>query len=323
MSVPILEVAIGLCFVYLLLSLICTSTNEAIASLTKRRGKMLYDAIANLVGSTGLRDQLYAHPVIRSLAKTSKDFPSYIPPQKFALALMDIVTGKGKSATDGVALRQGVSAIQNNDHLQQSLSTVLADSRAHLQTDQQKIQDWYDDAMDRVSGWYKRRTAVWIWAIALVVTLFINANTVAIFKVLWTNQTVRSSLVDAAKARSEASGGEAMPLVEYTDPQNPQESKPVNPGEALTPGEQALLGELVVGWKADLNNLAVTDDKASWWGTHVLGWLLTMVALSLGAPFWFDLLNKFMNIRNSGKSPAEAARAAAPAETRAAKGATA
>src|SRR5258707_2490727 len=298
---PILEVAIGLCFVYLLLSLICTSTNEALAALTQRRGKMLADAIANLVGDSGLKDQLYAHPLIRSLSKSGKDLPSYISPQKFALALMDIVTGKGKSATDPAALKQGLAAVSNNDHLQQVLSTVLADSREHLKTDQQKIQDWYEDAMDRVSGWYKRKTAIWIWIMALAITLFTNANTVAIFKVLWTNQAVRSSLVDAAKARSEAAGGEPMPLVEYKDPQNPQASSPVNPGEALTPGEHALLGELMVGWKADLENLAATDDMASWWGTHLLGWLLTMVALSLGAPFWFDLLNKFMNIRNSGK----------------------
>jgi hypothetical protein len=36
-----------------------------------------------------------------------------------------------------------------------------------------------------------------------------------------------------------------------------------------------------------------------------LGWLITAFAVSLGAPFWFDLLNKFVNVRASGKAPEE------------------
>ena len=36
-----------------------------------------------------------------------------------------------------------------------------------------------------------------------------------------------------------------------------------------------------------------------------LGWLITAFAVSMGAPFWFDLLNKFVNIRASGKAPEE------------------
>ncbi len=41
-----------------------------------------------------------------------------------------------------------------------------------------------------------------------------------------------------------------------------------------------------------------------WWNqlaSHLLGWLLTAFAISLGAPFWFDLLNKVMVIRSTVK----------------------
>src|SRR5260370_4995440 len=108
---PILEVAIGLCFVYLLLSLICSAVNETIAALTQRRGKLLAQAINNLVGDLGIKDQIYAHPVIKSLYQPGKELPSYIPSQKFALALMDIVTGPGKPASDPEAPRQAVAAM--------------------------------------------------------------------------------------------------------------------------------------------------------------------------------------------------------------------
>ena len=33
------------------------------------------------------------------------------------------------------------------------------------------------------------------------------------------------------------------------------------------------------------------------------GWFMTGLALSLGAPFWFDLLSKFVNIRGAGVKP--------------------
>ena len=35
----------------------------------------------------------------------------------------------------------------------------------------------------------------------------------------------------------------------------------------------------------------------------VVGWLITALAGMLGAPFWFDLLNKLINIRNAGPKP--------------------
>jgi hypothetical protein len=36
------------------------------------------------------------------------------------------------------------------------------------------------------------------------------------------------------------------------------------------------------------------------------GWLITALAASLGAPFWFDLLGRFINVRNAGKVPGRA-----------------
>src|SRR5262249_28002321 len=156
--------------------------------------------------------------------------------QKFALAVMDIVTGSGKAANDPGALRQGLAAMSaagkdgpakgTLNHLQGALTAVLNDSQSPLRTDQQKIQGWYGDAMDRFSGWYNRRPSLWIWGLALVITLCINADTVRITKLLWTNQAVRSAVVDAAKARSQSP--EPQPLVEYKDPQNPQASTPAS-----------------------------------------------------------------------------------------------
>jgi hypothetical protein len=43
----------------------------------------------------------------------------------------------------------------------------------------------------------------------------------------------------------------------------------------------------------------VPDDFWSWLG-RLAGWSATVLALSLGAPFWFDVLGKFARLRNTG-----------------------
>ncbi|HLQ50077.1 MAG TPA: hypothetical protein VK129_01185, partial [Terriglobales bacterium] len=74
-------------------------------------------------------------------------------------------------------------------------------------------------------------------------------------------------------------------------------------------------------WSADMAEMQLSSNKLSWWGSHLLGLFFTLVALSMGAPFWFDMLNKFINIRNSGKAPDRASTQEPPPAQAAAKGA--
>src|SRR5215510_11965979 len=89
----ILEVAIGLVFIYLLLSLICTAVNEIIASLINRRGENLFEGIISLLNDpsfTGLAQKLYNHGLIDGISQSSRR-PSYMASKTFALALLDIL----------------------------------------------------------------------------------------------------------------------------------------------------------------------------------------------------------------------------------------
>ena len=67
---------------------------------------------------------------------------------------------------------------------------------------------------------------------------------------------------------------------------------------------------LPIGWddksdpKRNFTGWTWKGDQGGWWEQlqwHWLGWLLTALAISLGAPFWFDLLNKFIVIRSAVK----------------------
>lgn len=311
---PVLDVAIGIIFVYLLLSLICTTVNEMIAGVRKTRALYLDKGITRLLGGDQeLKKLLYRHPLICSLAESDAALcPSYIPADKFAMALLDIVAGPGKSLTDVPALREGVK-VAANEHLRGALTAIFDKSGSDPDVVRRHVQDWFDENMDRVSGWYKRNSQVNAAVLACIITVLLNADTLNMARLLWTTPTLRSAMVEQARARAQGGLPEAaLPLVEYPDAQNPRASKPVNlPNQGLTPGELEQLAALT-GWQRESQEWsdwrAHKEGSPQPWSLvtrHLLGWLLTAIALSLGAPFWFDMLNRFMNIRNAGRATDE------------------
>jgi hypothetical protein len=93
----ILEAAVGVIFVYLLLSLVCTALNEWIASILNQRGKNLLAGIKNLLNDptfTGLAQQVYGHGMLDGVMQGATDpntpnrLPSYIASTNFGLALI-------------------------------------------------------------------------------------------------------------------------------------------------------------------------------------------------------------------------------------------
>ena len=100
----ILEVVIGLVFMWLVLSIAAMSIQEWMGNVFAWRAKALKKSIRGMLTNTELTKELYKHPLIVSLSPTSKSgrktrLPSYIPSDKFASALFDIVTQAGKDAS--------------------------------------------------------------------------------------------------------------------------------------------------------------------------------------------------------------------------------
>ncbi len=315
-SMPILDVAIGLSFFYLLLGLICTTVNEMIAAKLKTRAKFLDQGIDRLLGGDPqLKSQLYQHPLIRALASSDlQHAPSYIPADKFATALLDIVSGKDKPLTDVDALREGVKKV-GTPALQTSLKALM-DSSPDAAALKKNVEEWFNDTMDRVSGWYKRNAKRNAFLLACAVTLVMNADTANVAHVLWTNPSMRAAVVDEARLRAaKKPPDEGLPMVEYRNSNDATASTVVNAPssaeEGLSSNEQKLLGQLT-GWGPDWEKLGAASGLAAWFAAlwlivynHGIGWIVTALAVSLGAPFWFDTLNRFMSIRNAGRAPDE------------------
>lgn len=330
----ILEVAIGLIFIYLLLSLICSGINEIIEAKLKNRATDLERGIRELFneenGGAMVR-KFYEHPLIRSLysgsyegrngAITNLDYlkstnlPSYIPAGNFAFALTDILlhdepdaaaaAGEDQANVQNNVFAQPVAwanpqtntlpmevireKISNNSNLnrnvQMALRTIVEQSGGDVNLMRRNVEAWFNSSMDRVSGWYTRRTKWIILFLGLFVAIGFNVNTVTIAKRLSNDATLRSMVVAQAEAYASRPEAEALEA-------NFEKNR----------SELESLG-LPMGWSNFVFYGPQSDGFQVW--NHVLlnliGWLLTAAAISMGAPFWFDLLNKFMVIRSTVK----------------------
>ena len=127
--------------------------------------------------------------------------------------------------------------------------------------------------MDRVSGWYKRKTQGILFALGLCVAVIANVDTLAIAQFLYADKPTREALV--AEASPEPSSNDTRAVI-----------------------AQIQQLSLPIGW-----NARPAGSKSLW--TSVLapafGWLTTALAISLGAPFWFDVLKRVMEIRATVK----------------------
>lgn len=338
-----LDVAIGIAFLYLLLALLVTTAQELIATWWQFRAKDLYEAIAGMLSSdgtvpekpTGKLKEFLEHPLIGNLRepkskRTEFNFPSYLEPRVFAAVIVDIfLGGKAPSQVTGVgdlltSLTDSVNKIENNEGLKKSLLAVLreaerwegnADTKAAAIS--KAIADWFNDRMARASGWYKRRAQTWALIMAGMLAVIANADSLHVGQVLWLNSTLRESIVAGAQA-----------FVATQQP--PVPTSPVASASPPSPGSPvAEAGKLIGQAKEQLATLGNANFPIGWsgvtWSVDYLselwfwkaaifklcGWLITALAVSLGATFWFDGIGKLLQLRGTGpKIPATSGRGA-------------
>jgi len=302
------------------LSLLCSAIGEYIEAKFNNRAKYLREGIALLLndsagGGVDLAGQLYAHGLVRPLYRDGTKLPSYIPSRTFTLALWNIAStaadldsssgGAGSGAAgvtaDLKAVRAAIATHLPNRELRTALLTLIDEAQGDVERARRNIEEWYDGMMDRVSGWYKRRTTVLMLLLGFVVAGILNADTINIANTLARDGALRSSLVAAAEQRLST----PVPTTGAVTPEQVDAQTTRN----LRSAHDAVnaLG-LPIGWaRATPDN---TDDRRrvpDTFGDFMLklvGILVTGFAISQGAPFWFDLLNKFMVIRSTVK-PAE------------------
>jgi hypothetical protein len=324
LGLPILDVAIGIAFFYLMFALICTTVNETLARWFNKRPKVLEEAVIQLLGNQKARE-VFQHPLVAALSRKKTDgkveAPSYIPASTFATALVDLLTGTN-AIRDTNALEEGIKALPPG--VSASLTALYQKANGNFDVFHDLLETHFNNAMDRASGWYKRYVQKQTKVLAFIIVMWADFDTLHVAERLWTDSALRSAIVEDAKARAQARNSGDVPLAVYNSDQ-PDQGTAVEPGTSPLSDKEETLINSVTGWQRDLNELGVkvkaaseaaeSDQKAKdntvfwiktqWFLMHLLGWLLSIFAISLGAPFWFDLLNRFMNLRNAGRAPDE------------------
>jgi hypothetical protein len=338
-DLPALDVAIGLVFLYVVLALVCTTINESLSTAIGLRARFLQLGILNLLSASSATTtagiettkRFYGHPLVQGLVRPGRGpdpsldptdagrwwrkppYPSYLPSRTFVAALTDMAReaetkldqvdaeeaakarARIEQATEG--LERSLAAIPN-ERLSQAMLALYRSTGSNAAQFQHAAERWFDDSMERVSGWYKRRVQLILFVIAIAVVCLLNADTLTAARVLWRDDATRAAVVKKAEAAAEGNDVRVEEAVRELD--------------------------LPLGWELSFGDgsTELPNDTMAWLG-KLAGLALTIGAVMLGAPFWFDLLSKVVRVRATGAPPpaSDAVRSGEGEQTRAGPGA--
>ncbi|CAD5947986.1 hypothetical protein [Planktothrix agardhii] len=325
MNIPsTINVAIGLFFIYLLLSLLISEIQEFLASsIFDWRAKNLYRSIQFILGDSAT-ELLYQYPLIKSWKdykqRVNKNSvgPSYIPNSTFALALISVIIEKSgvQPEINSLTIDDFILAI-NSEEIKQffdpdqiKLFKILALKTKNKAGDipdieplETAISDWFQQSMIRASGVYKRQVKMITLTIGFLVAMGLNADTLNITNRLFQEPILQENLSQSIN-------------IILTNNLNSPLNNCLNSDADLTKNCQDLtenflysylfdFSSLPLGWtQSNLNqqfnsgeNIVIQLFKV------IMGWGLTAIAISMGSSFWFDILNKLINVRNTGSKP--------------------
>jgi hypothetical protein len=296
----VVDLVVGIIFVFLVFSLVVSGVIEAITRLVEWRSRHLWRALRQLLDGDGQRltadqrpeakkltadqppdaaglpltDQLYVHPLIRQLEgrlPSDRSRLSRIPAVDFSRALIDLLAPNEAGKTSLEQVRERVVGLSADSPLRVPLLVLIREADGRIEQLQKGIEAWYDARMEALSRAYKRHVKWVLLAVGLVVALAFNVDALGAAERIYRDEALRSAVAQQAIAVVEGCEGKS-------DVAACTREQVENVDSAI---------RLPVGWP-DPNGVGALQ---------VLGWLIAGVALGQGAPFWFDLLRKAGKLR--------------------------
>ena len=338
MQLKAIDVAIGMAFLYLLLTFVTSAIVELVSNVRNWRSQILYAAMGKMLSGNSTLNvgALYGHSLVQSLATNSSGHTwmdllehggwrppakcqspvAYIPAAVFSAVVLESIRRSGPkraslSPDDEVkAIVQWLDkeASPHRSKTADALHTVIENAVAtqgySVQAVKLAIEKWFNDTMDRTSGWYKRRTRSLLLVIGLVASLVGNIDSIAVAKWLWQGDTARQAVVFA--------------VADYVK---------THPTLPVQPGSAASDSNVQPNMLASIKQIAEVDNKVIelgypigverlvekfsgkggfdgfWFLQYLLGCFISAVAISMGSPFWFDAMQNLLKMRSSGPKP--------------------
>jgi hypothetical protein len=269
--------------------------NERIQSLLETRARMLQTGIQELLGDDpdGPGARLRAHPLVRAIGRTSSTPPSYIPSSTFSLALFDTLVPADEHPLTFKRLRDAIMKLPGGS--QKALLALVNSAEGDIAAVRNGVEHWFDSAMDRLSGLYKRHVIAWLFVLGFIVATATNADTILLVQRLEHETALRTAVA------AQVVDGDGRPMS--------IEQERLNQVDLLFWDIECLTSER----DSSQHPRAMRQPEWSlswlrWLGFKILGCLMTALAVSLGGPFWFDSLGRLVNLRATGAKPARAAK---------------
>ncbi len=282
-----LEVLIGLVTVYLAFGIACTAIVEAVASWLSLRSRNLESALSefldgDLTPAASFVNAFYAHPLVQALSQGKQGRPSYVPTEIVGQVVQALVTAGDTTKSLAEAVKSLPGTPETN-RIKGLLDTLVTQATGDAAAFRKAVETHFDATMDRASGWFKRRTQNVALIAAAMLVIAANVDTVELAKSLASNPAARVKMVEIAEQNVKKGGAEV-----------------VSAADALKKAQSTLeSGGLRLGWEGfEPKRLSGGE-----WLAKLAGLLVSVFAVSLGAPFWFDVLQRFMQVRAAGSSP--------------------
>lgn len=238
-----------------------------------------------------------------SMWRQRRSLPAYISAKSFAEAVIDLVVPDAAGQTTMSVIQANAAALPDSP-LRQSLLALVKNAGDDIGQFRASIERWYDDHMDRVSGWYKRHAAVITLAVGAVLVILLNLNAVTIGRTLYTQSAVSTAVSAVAAKTTSCPAGQA--------PQDCLAGVQGDLSAVATAG-------LPIGW-GTVRDCTVPKAQCNWldqrgiFSRHgnsgwqlvlvLIGFLIMIISIVPGAQFWFGLLSKIGALRSTGPKPA-------------------
>ncbi len=332
----IIEVGIGLAFAYFAISVICSGIVEAGVKITKLRAKHMKQALGELLDDknyTGFVKELYEHHLIAPPLREKLGEPTSISAKNFALAVLDIVSN-GQKATDSTQFELIKERIltMKNEKMRNRMLIILNSGTMEYDSIRQKIEEWFNESMEAVTEWYRKRMRAWVTIVSILVVGAMNADTIHMTSTFWNDDELRTATVNAAsdylanydERAADGTVAGLVPTKTVVQGVSGQDSIVIAPAKPQAVDTNLVRGiktelkgvyndinatkVLPIGWVWDElpGHKDYTDTKSPilWWLLKLIGLTLTIGAVSLGSTYWYSQLKSLLNLRIGGKGPA-------------------
>jgi len=218
------------------------------------------------------------------------------------------------------------------------LRSLWVDAQGDVEEFRSSLENWFDNMMAHASSWYKQYNQVFLLVIGLAISIFFNVDTIEISQKLSNDPELRAQIIDQADkfrkdhpnlleeyelAKKEVEQDttldsasrvqQASSTKEDYEKLIARRDTLMNRAQDLIENEISSVSDVMgLGWSDPCEgkkkeercqlNCGLAPNGNNHWALRIVGWLLTALAISLGAPFWFDLLNKLMKLRGAVQS---------------------